>query len=585
MTVKSNWIHIIVNFLSILGANAQVEFQDIKEFNTLLTFENIAIDWKGDGRTQLLLNDGINNLNENKPEAAIPNFDEILNTNPDFWIALYYRGICYKRQYNVIKAKSDFQKLIALRGDLPQAYLEMSKVKVLAGYTNDAVKFLTTCIEKFPHYVSAYYLMGDVCLITKDLEKAKSYYQSCEKITANFLPAKVKLGLIEVAMTKDPEAGLKFFNEVIKTDSLQQEALWCRATLFSNRNFGKSLADLNTLIRHNPANLHFLFQRGKILVELKDFEGAWRDFHKLIATTQINQNSFTAIDRRIGIQNAGHYLVRQVHGLNEKQQSEIKKSYCLMFVGRDQEALFTISRIKTLTKTALWQYLSGIIYEHLGQDIEAQKHYGLAIKLDPEIFDAYQKRGIYLSNVRDWPGAEKDFTEMIRISPRSKSGYKLRSVVRYFKQDFTHSIEDANKVLQIDSSDCEIRQTLALSQIAANNFLKGVDALYYCHDIAIHNLDLVKLHEAIKQLLNAGDSVNAMGYLTRMTDARPLYEAGTRLKIEILSSQKKWNELYDFLKNRVHVFVTMNSPEYKIYIQDELSRVEKNLNAAKEKSN
>jgi len=578
----------LILLLPILDGVAQVDFQDVKEFNTLLTFENIAVDWKGDGKTQLLLNEGINSLNENKLEAAIASFSDILSVNPDFWIALYFRGVCFKRQYNVIKAKADFQKLIELRADLPQSYLEMSKVKVLAGYNSDAIQFLTTCIEKFPKYVSAYYLMGDAYLVTKDVEKAKLYYQECEKISPNFSPAKVKLGLIEMATTKDPKAGLKFFNEVIETDSLQKEALWCRAAMYFKENPRRSLVDINTLVRHSQANLNFLLQRGYVLVELRDFEGAWRDFYKLISQTQINSGFFrgraAVADKMIGIQNVGFYIARQIYGLSEENQLAIKKSYCLMFAGKDQEALDAIKLADKLHNTAFWQYLSGLIYEHLRQDEDAKKHYSKAIKLDREIFDAYWKRGIYRSRVADWTGAEKDFTEMIRISPGNKSGYKLRSIARYFLKDYKHCIDDANKGLLIDSTDCEIRRTLGQAQFATNNFLLGVNELYHCRELVFNNLDMVKLHQEIKKLLDKGDSVKAMRYLTMMTNAKPLYEAGTRLKIEILFAQKKWSELHEFLINRVHVFANLNSGEYKVYINEQLSQVEKILGPGKEKS-
>jgi len=70
-----------------------------------------------------------------------------------------------------------------------------------------------------------------------------------------------------------------------------------------------------------------------------------------------------------------------------------------------------------------------------------------------------KKRGIYRSNVQQWPDAEEDFTEMIRINPQSKFGYKLRSVARYYQKNYPNALKDVNKVLMIDSTDCEARQT------------------------------------------------------------------------------------------------------------------------------
>lgn len=556
------------------NADAQVENQDIKEFNSLYSFENISIDWKGDPHVQMLLNDGVNNLNERKLAEAVSSFEEILSINPNFPTALYYRGVCYRLQNNFIKAKSDFAKLIELRDNLPQAYLEMSKVKVSVGFNNEAVQFLTTCIEKFPNYVSAYYLMGNNYLITREIEKAKSFFEICQRISPAFLPAKVKLGLIEMNIKKDPQAGIKFFSEVIQEDSLQKEALWYRATLTSRTDPKKSVQDLNVLVRHSGANFFFLLQRGLVRVDLNDFDGAWSDF-RMITNIPIKDrvNVSAAASRFISIQNARNYLSRFIYGLNEKDRYTLKKSFCLIVAGKNQEAIKTLKKAE-VKKSAFWQYLSGIANENIGLYKEAQEYYISALRFDNDIFDVHQKRGVYLLETNDLEHAIKHFDEMIRISPDDKSGYALRSVAKYKLKDYVFSIKDASKVLKIDSSDCDVRRVLGFAYLATDKILPAFETLFPCRDLEIYNLDLLKFHKSVTTLLNAGDTAKVFFYLTKMTDFRPLYEAGTRLKIDILNAQKKWNELQYFLRERVQRFATMNSQEYKIYINEELIRVE-----------
>jgi len=57
-----------------------------------------------------------------------------------------------------------------------------------------------------------------------------------------------------------------------------------------------------------------------------------------------------------------------------------------------------------------------------------------SLKLDPDIFDAHQKRGIIDRTFSNGLMPKKIFTEMIRINPQSKFGYKLRSVASTIKK-------------------------------------------------------------------------------------------------------------------------------------------------------
>ena len=531
-----------------------------------------------DGKIQMNLNDGINNLAENKPEIAIENLSEVLKLDSKIWVALYYRAIGYKLRGKFLNAKSDLIELISIKDDLPQAYLELAKVMILLKNEKEAESQLQNCVVNYPNYLSAFYLMGDLYLMIGQVEKAKTFYKSCEKIDKNFSLAKVKIGIIEMIETKSPEAGLPSFNAAIALDSLQGEALWYRVTINFKNKPEKSLRDINTLVRVRPDNLLFILQRGLILTELNRFEDAWKDFYKFITTANIDQKYFvgqqTNVDRRIDVQNAGYYLVSQVYGLNEKDRAIIKKSYCLMFAERNPEALEVIKQAGDLEKSALWQYLCGVINEHLKVHKVAWGHYENALRLDPEIFDAHQKRGIYRSNVGKWRAAEQDFTEMIRIQPASKFGYKLRGVARYRKKDYKKAIDDSKKVLQVDSTDCDARNILGNCLLKTNEYFSGIDELDRCKDYAgLFNLNLHDFHNSIKGLLISGDTTKTLRYLT-IVAIHSADDEAVMLKMDILYHQKKWKELNAYLKETLNYFTpNLHSKDYIDYLNLKLKQM------------
>ena len=74
--------------------------------NRLQEYENITVEWKMDGPTQVQFNEGLNNLFENNPSLAEVNFSSVIAKDSLLWQAYYYRGICYKQLDKRKKARS-----------------------------------------------------------------------------------------------------------------------------------------------------------------------------------------------------------------------------------------------------------------------------------------------------------------------------------------------------------------------------------------------------------------------------------------------------------------------------------------------
>lgn len=577
---------LLLSLLLAYSGYAQPDLGQAKEFSILWKYETIAVNWKMEGRIQMELNNGITSLGENKTAEAVASFNEILSADSVFGLALYYRGVSYKLSRHFDLAEADFRKLIENRKYMPQAYMELSKVLMLTKRMNEAEGILGILVKRFPEHLGANYLQGEFCLLTNNVMGARFYFTACEKIDDRFAPAKAKLGLVAIAEKGYPGAGLPYFDAALALDSLLMEARWYRAMVLAPSEPEKSLKDINTLVRLMPASPLFYLQRARVYVALGRFDEAWPDIYKFIQRAQISMDYFsgqqTSLDKRIDVQNAGFYLVRQLYGLRDKDQAVIKKAYCLLFAGHPNETLRVLNQASAkLSAMALWHYLCAVAYEHAGDHEHALEYYEKTLKLDAAIYDAHQKRGIYRTNLQNWSGARNDFTDMIRLYPDNKSGYKLRSIANYYLHDYREAVQDAQRTLSMDSTDQEVRETLAHSLFALGEHLPAVDEFKKCHGQGLFSLDLTKIHQSVQALLVKSDTARAMYYLTYLTTQRPLYEEGTQLKIEILTRQKKWQELDAFLTNRSSVFVTLNTPQYRYYITRKKEEIRQLLESMK----
>jgi tetratricopeptide (TPR) repeat protein len=68
-----------------------------------------------------MLNVGIKLYNEKDLNGALERFNKVVQDNPDLANAYYYRGLTYLGLNKTAEAKADFQKLLALEPNNPNA--------------------------------------------------------------------------------------------------------------------------------------------------------------------------------------------------------------------------------------------------------------------------------------------------------------------------------------------------------------------------------------------------------------------------------------------------------------------------------
>lgn len=100
----------------------------------------------------------------------------------------------------------------------------------------------------------------------------------------------------------------------------------------------------------------------------------------------------------------------------------------------------------TAAETALQKGNASLSQGNLTAALQA---YNQAIELDPQLAQAYFKRGMVYNKRKDYRQAEKDFTSAIGIKPKDAYSYFHRGIARYSIQDHTGALADYDKALQL----------------------------------------------------------------------------------------------------------------------------------------
>ncbi len=270
-----------------------------------------------------------------------------------------------------------------------------------------------------------------------------------------FHDARIKLALIDLSAKKNEEEGVRRLNKVLEYDSLQKSALLFRSLLNSKRNKKQSVRDLTNLILVSPNNMMAYYFRGLMSTELGDYDLAFVDFRKVIKANSTSDNNFegqqTWLDKKIDLQNAGHYTVTRIYGLPEDDGAKHCQAYCHILIGEYDKSITQITRTSNPKKEPLCMYLLAVSYEHKGEHDKAYQFYNLALQLDNDIADAHKKRAIYEQELKQWDRSIQDLTEVLRLTPDAYVIYKIRGTSYFYLDRFTNAISDYSKYLEPDS--------------------------------------------------------------------------------------------------------------------------------------
>jgi tetratricopeptide (TPR) repeat protein len=538
-----------------ISSFAQSElFEDaFEEFSTsrLHEFEEIPIDWKMKGTVQADLNEGLNNLLENEPKLAIESLNAVIKTDSTIWQAYYYRAAARKQIRLFKSAEKDLQHALKLHGDFYEGFVELAKILYRRGMSAESERAINKAIRLDRTRGAAYYIKGDINLAQQEKRIAINSYRDCLAADSLFHDARIKLALIEGLAKKDVNTSLVHLNKVLSYDSLQKTALLFRSLVVYDKDKRQSMKDLSSVIKVSPNNLMALYYRGVVCAELGDYERAFKDFHKVIQETSVNDNQYegqqTWLDKKIDLQNVGAYVVTRIYGQGDEDARKIRQAYCQIITGEYDKAIAVIDQTSNGKKEPVNVYLKAVAYEHKGEHLKALQHYHFSIVADNTIAEAYKKRGIYRQEMKEWDKSVEDFTAYLKFYPDTYLVNRIRGVSYYHLNRFKESLDDFNIYLKNDSTNKEVRGFRGMAYQKTNQRLNAyVD---FAASGFPHLVNLKDAEKMIDSILVTKDTTHALYYLDIITEGVPYFTEGYVQKFKIHLARNEWKPIQTYARD------------------------------------
>jgi tetratricopeptide (TPR) repeat protein len=118
----------------------------------------------------------------------------------------------------------------------------------------------------------------------------------------------------------------------------------------------------------------------------------------------------------------------------------------------------------------------GLLYEKRGLNTQAEKHYRIAIELEPKFSEAMINLGNLYFKEKDYPGAIQTFQMAAELNPGDgKANYLLATVYKEAKQ-YREALERYAKVLEVDPNNLLAQNFMGVIHYELKEFEKAEEA-------------------------------------------------------------------------------------------------------------
>jgi tetratricopeptide (TPR) repeat protein len=215
-----------------------------------------------------------------------------------------------------------------------------------------------------------------------------------------------------------------------------------------------ALKQANDALRANPVDPNLYLQRGKVYLELRDFDAAVADGERALKLDSMKDSYYLFLTDAYFYNNktrqAKEILERCVKNLPNSSEGYLKLAELYFYVKKYQESINAVnSALKIDENLAKGYFLKGMCYKESGDTGRAISSLQTACEQDNQYYDAYIETGRMLLQKKNPLGIEY-LNNALRIDPKSTEAIYI---IAKFYQDAgqVKKAEEAyNKLLAMD---------------------------------------------------------------------------------------------------------------------------------------
>jgi len=389
---------------------------------------------------------GMDYLEKNDRPAALVQFKNAVQANPDRAEARYYLGIALYRTGDPLSAAAELRKAKTLGMSDDLVLPDLATALVASGESAQAIEELRN-----PGLTSGVLagrilaIQGDAYLIRNDSDKARRAYEAA--LVAGPSTALAKVGLARLASNaKQRSESIRLVDEALAADSGSFDAWLFKGVLLSRDGKYKEAIDaLDRATSIQPWDMRPLAIAVSQKLALKDVAGA--------------EASLAALRKSAAGPTTIHHAEAQV--AYEKGDRVLAREHIRRALGgRPDEASMLL--------------LAARIEHDLGNFLLAEKHLGKVLQMIPDEVSAKVLLASAHMQMGQIDKAKAGATELLRASPDDANVLRLVGDIAMLEGDPSRAVVSYDKVAQIDGGLSPTLVRSGRARLAAGESAKGM---------------------------------------------------------------------------------------------------------------
>lgn len=425
-------------------------------------------------------------------DEALVDAKEAIELYPEYGGAYYVQGLAFAEKDSFELAKRSYRKALYYAPLLTEASGGLAALLAQENKLDSARQVLETAIARTPAHSYLHYTLGIIELYDDHPAKAVQRIQDAIARDSCNVDAHVAVMIIQVERGKLKQALLQAERAIpCDTDVAEFYVLKGLIQFFRGKQ-GQALRELDLAIERNPDFRYARYLRSLVLIRKSEHQAAVQELHKTFSLEASGRDSSIMTRFRENFSVALRYYEEERNSLSAKINKGLEKGICNLFVGYSYGAIADFEQTLKATENQCMSchYFLGLSFERRARRSEAEKQYSLALEIEPDIYELYQRRGKMLSELGKWEMALADYTKLLKLNPENKELHRERGHIHMNLEKYNIAILDYNVFLEhCDSVDNEVLFNRAMCFKKINYYDNAIKDLTHVIDITGKDLE------------------------------------------------------------------------------------------------
>ena len=438
-------------------------------------------------RRQSYYERGVRDFDRQKYPEAIISFSRALQIDPRFADAHYQLAQCHMREGNWTAAIQELQRTIELQPKNWRAQVDLGQIILAGGKHQPAKDQALAVLRSDPKNLEAELRLSNADALLGNLKDARQEAQDAIALAPDQTRTYVNLAIIEqrAGAGDEAEAALQKAQLVDPSSSIARMALgdlYVRLNRWTDAQaqFQSTISLAPRDPRPRSALAAVYLKQGDHAAAEKVFTDAKQEvpddpaIYRLLGDYYISQgNSSQALSefgmlsarypkdlpvRKTYIQllilnhridEAGQLNDNILAGSPQDPESLILRGEIQVLQNHLDEGVLTFQQALRLDpNSAMAHYQLGVAFEKKGQPQQADAEWRVAVRLRPNLEQAWSALGVNAIHQADWRSLDAIATQLRKISPASPEGYLLHATAKFNEGEATAAEDDLKQLIQ-----------------------------------------------------------------------------------------------------------------------------------------